>query len=806
MNKQEVESGSPQDKDAETVFTKHIAQIPKPLQKRELRFIRVERKPHEKNGCKRPHDNNWTTGFNYSYDHPELKKWIVAKNNFGVVTGVGNLCVVDTDSCVTEKAMFDAIEKGDLPETFIVKTRGGHHFYFFLPEKRKKIVLSDIEIVGDGSYRHISQDILNDNEAFKAFKQEHRVEHAGEIQGDGQQVVGPNCVHRTGAIYQPINSTDIAHTTMGELMAILGDFLPKEEDDGFVEVFGKENRDLPNISKYINTAEVRKKNSKGDTYQGTHPVHGSTTGTNFTVNASSNTWYCFRHNTGGGFLDFVAMKEGIIPCTAGRKKVNEQLRKSDPKTYEKILKVARKKYGLLTVEKNYTLERSKMDEYQIYKYNDDGEIKGFNAHNAATYLEKEKLPQIITMEDSYTMRYYKEGVYHERGKNKILPLIEKLFKERSTEYYRREILEKIKLRTLFPREKLGGELRYINMNNGVFDIKTKTLLDHDAKYKFISKSPINYVPGATCPLFEELLETVIPDEDERKGLQEYMGYIFYRSMPFHKIFVFLGSGANGKGTVTDIISELVGDKDKTALPIRQFKKDWARAALFGTMLNVCGEISNKRLYDTDYLKRIRGGDLLNAKNLYEGPFQFRPYAKMIFSANALPPTEDSSSGFYRSFLFARFPKKFDVQERNVNIKKEIIASEMPGVFNFAMQGLYRLLENGFFSNERTMEESAEFYEGQVESISDYIYERLEITYHAADFEIRDEVYDDYFNWCKEQGRVAKNKIEFSRKLRKMFPNIIISGKPPKYKGLILKTWVEDENFSNLSPTLSSFEK
>ncbi len=56
-----------------------------------------------------------------------------------------------------------------------------------------------------------------------------------------------------------------------------------------------------------------------DEYQGKHPIHDSTTEKNFTVNIRQNTWYCFRHNSGGGALQYFAMKEGIIKCEHAKK-------------------------------------------------------------------------------------------------------------------------------------------------------------------------------------------------------------------------------------------------------------------------------------------------------------------------------------------------------------------------------------------------------------------------------------------------------------------------------------------------------
>jgi len=54
-------------------------------------------------------------------------------------------------------------------------------------------------------------------------------------------------------------------------------------------------------------------------FQGAHPVHGSTTGFNFAVNVKENCWHCFRCNSGGGVLSWLAVREGIIPCDKAQK-------------------------------------------------------------------------------------------------------------------------------------------------------------------------------------------------------------------------------------------------------------------------------------------------------------------------------------------------------------------------------------------------------------------------------------------------------------------------------------------------------
>lgn len=54
-------------------------------------------------------------------------------------------------------------------------------------------------------------------------------------------------------------------------------------------------------------------------WQGANPWHGSTSGMNFTVDEGRGVWFCYRHWTGGGCLEALAVAEGILNCGDVRK-------------------------------------------------------------------------------------------------------------------------------------------------------------------------------------------------------------------------------------------------------------------------------------------------------------------------------------------------------------------------------------------------------------------------------------------------------------------------------------------------------
>ena len=54
----------------------------------------------------------------------------------------------------------------------------------------------------------------------------------------------------------------------------------------------------------------------------------------------------------------------------------------------------------------------------------------------------------------------------------------------------------------------------IAFNNGVYNVVTKKLLPHDKKYMFTSKSPIDYLKDADCPIFKKAIKEITCNDDE----------------------------------------------------------------------------------------------------------------------------------------------------------------------------------------------------------------------------------------------------------------------------------------------------
>lgn len=268
------------------------------------------------NGHKKPEGKSWSTKANYPFSHPVLAGYLAQGHNYGVLTGVGGLVVLDVDDLPRLEAL-GTIDK--LPETFIVRTgRGGLHFYFICPELKDKIILEDPEM----------QDIEGDPL------------HLGELQALGQQVVGPGSIHPNGNRYEVVKDLPIVHITKNDLLQILAPLKQTNASEAKQAhsarrrtAGGSSLGDLIPIDEAAWPKDIKER--AGSEVRGAHPLHGSTSGKNFAVNTSKNCWYCFRHKSGGGPLEWLAVEAGLISCQDAKSGCLD-----DKELFKKVLQIA----------------------------------------------------------------------------------------------------------------------------------------------------------------------------------------------------------------------------------------------------------------------------------------------------------------------------------------------------------------------------------------------------------------------------------------------------------------------------------
>ncbi|AEJ43796.1 phage/plasmid primase, P4 family [Alicyclobacillus acidocaldarius] len=159
-----------------------------------------------------------------------------------------------------------------------------------------------------------------------------------------------------------------------------------------------------------------------------------------------------------------------------------------------------------------------------------------------------------------------------------------------------------------------------------------------------------------------------------QALLEALGYTLARfDMREQRYFILLGPGYNGKGTFLRILEAMCGKFVQTVTLQELAENRFAAGRLARAAVNIVADASNQTLKDTETIKKLTGNDLLTAEMKYRDAFPFRPRLKLWMAANYLPPTPDTSFGFFRRPLIFPFHKQFPVM--NADWEKRLHTKE-----------------------------------------------------------------------------------------------------------------------------------
>jgi len=299
------------------------------------------------------------------------------------------------------------------------------------------------------------------------------------------------------------------------------------------------------------------------------------------------------------------------------------------------------------------------------------------------------------------------------------------------------------------------------------------LTSFDRKDFLTHQLPFSYDEYADCPQFDKYLDRVLPDKEQQKVIAEYLGYVFIsqKVLKLEKALILVGSGANGKSVFFDIMNALYGEENVSnySLAALTNKEGYQRAKLSDKLLNYASEISPNM--DSTIFKQLVSGEAVEARLPHRDPFLLKDYAKFIFNTNNLPRDVEQNEAFYRRFLISEFNVLIPEFERDPKLAQKIIANDLPGVFNWVIEGLNRLLNQQGFSHSNLMNNAVLKYRQQSDSAFLYMDEK---GYTAGEDEKIDgqDLHHDYQEYCKNSGYKPCARKTFDDRLRNMGYNII----------------------------------
>lgn len=699
------------------------------------RFIKVAKPiPGDPKSGKQAVEHAWQE-HPYEAEDPEMQSWLEAGGNYGVVCGQG-IIEIDIDKKETRETFESRVN------TFTVKSG---------------------RLSGEGRHCYCRSDVTENGTILGPSDKEGKRENLANVQAHHKYVVGPGCNHNSGGTYEIVKDVPLAWVSKADLEDIFGKCLVwSGEKSKIVEDQAQEERDLIGfdipIREIIPEFEELRQISANE-FQGAHPVHGSTTGVNFCVNVQKNCWHCFRCNSGGGPLSWLAVKHRLITCDQSQKGVL----KGD--LFLKTLELARKE----GYEISFGEEEEEIIEPNVAKY-----FEGKPPHFVPPYLARELMKRfhyVTREEDELIFLYHaNKGIYTPNGEAHIKRQVEKCLGKHFRTTRQREVISYIISSTL--QEVNDAPLKLIALKNGIFNTETGELEPFNLGYFILNALPLKHDPQADCPKIKKFVSEVVNAEDI-PVLQEIAGYCLYRGYIIHKAVMLVGEGANGKSTFMEILRAMLGQKNVSTVPVQELESNrFAVCSLYGKLANIYPDLSDKALRSTGTFKMLTGGDTISAEYKFKDKFQFRNYAKLIFSANKVPESPDDTTAFFRRWIIVNFPNQFldgDPKTDKDLVEKLTAEEELSGFFNWALEGLRRLLKNGRFSTGKSVEETREQYIRASDPVKAFAMDCIE--HKAGNIVPKDEVYAAFIQYCQEMRLPTIPKNAFSMRLPQYLPNL-----------------------------------
>lgn len=318
-----------------------------------------------------------------------------------------------------------------------------------------------------------------------------------------------------------------------------------------------------------------------------------------------------------------------------------------------------------------------------------------------------------------------------------------------------------------------SDAEWIAFRNGLYNINTDEFRDFDPSLVITNKINHDYRAGAYSEIADRTLDRLAcHDEKIRALLEEVIGYTFYRRNELRKAFILTGDRHNGKSTYLDMIGQLLGDENTTALDLKELGDRFKTAEIFSKLAVLGDDIGDEFIANPAIFKKIVSGDRVNAERKGQDPFDFTPYSKLLFSANNIPRIKDKSGAVIDRLIIVPFDASFSKDDPDYDpyIKYKLRdESVMEYLVQLGLKGLRRVLDNQGFTESRKVAENIREYEESNNPVLLFFQDAEEgdVVGRQTKF-----VYQKYAEFCLSNSYQQLSNIEFSKQVKKYFDCVI----------------------------------
>lgn len=316
-------------------------------------------------------------------------------------------------------------------------------------------------------------------------------------------------------------------------------------------------------------------------------------------------------------------------------------------------------------------------------------------------------------------------------------------------------------------EEVNAHPHLFNCTNGTLNLTTGQVQAHNPRNMITKCAGTAIRPDEHSELFDDFLQTVLPDPEVRSYLQRVFGVAMLGTIREHQLPILTGVGGNGKSVAVDAVLAAFGDYGIIVDPKLIMKTKHERHATFmadlhGARLVVTSETDEGDVIAASTVKRLTGGDKIRANRMRENTFEFVPSHSLIYVTNHPPRVSADDKAMWRRLSV--IPFDVIVAEPDVKLPEKLKA-QLPAVLAWAFHGWLEYERQGLNPPAAVLART-EDYRSESDPVAQFLNE--ECTTGTLVKVKAKQLYDAWQGWAMSHGQQPMSQTEFGRRMSDRF--------------------------------------
>jgi P4 family phage/plasmid primase-like protien len=290
----------------------------------------------------------------------------------------------------------------------------------------------------------------------------------------------------------------------------------------------------------------------------------------------------------------------------------------------------------------------------------------------------------------------------------------------------------------------------LNCPNGTLDLRNGQLLPHDQSQLLTQLCPTEYEPTAIAPRWMRFIDEVFQGRTALIAwVQKLLGYALTGCVHEHVLPILFGFGRNGKSTLVKAIQNVLGADYAGTTPSgflalsHNEQHPTKMVALHGKRFVADLETSDSMRLNEELVKRITGGDELQARRMHEDFWHFKPTHKLFLATNYEPKVRGTDIAVWSRLKLIPFTAVFEGAACD-KFLDEKLAVEASGILRWLVEGCTAWQREGLGSVSEVLTATTTYQQDQ-DTVAQFYSDRL--TRDATASTKKQEVQAAYKAWA-----------------------------------------------------------